>query len=79
MYVQGIYKFTENGDQRRIIAGTIETGTITTDDEVTFLPSERSSRYQQLRHLMKRKNKLSPLVLLQVLHLTNKFMLEEAN
>ncbi len=44
MYVQGIYKFTENGDQRIIIAGTIETGTITTDDEVTFLPSEKKSK-----------------------------------
>jgi len=42
--VQDIYKFTEAGDDRRIIAGRIETGRIRTGDEVVFLPSEKRSR-----------------------------------
>lgn len=42
--VQDIYKFTEAGDDRRIIAGRIETGSIETGDEVVFLPSEKRSR-----------------------------------
>ncbi|MFH1715710.1 MAG: GTP-binding protein [Planctomycetota bacterium] len=41
--VQDIYKFTEAGDDRRIIAGRIETGRIRTGDEVIFLPSEKKS------------------------------------
>lgn len=43
MFVQGVYKFTENGDNRRIIAGTINSGTINVGDEVTFLPSNKKS------------------------------------
>lgn len=39
--VQDIYKFTEQGDDRRIIAGRIETGTFAVGDEVVFLPSEK--------------------------------------
>lgn len=42
--VQDIYKFTEAGDDRRIIAGRIETGRISTGDEVIFLPSRKRSR-----------------------------------
>jgi bifunctional enzyme CysN/CysC len=42
--VQDIYKFTEQGDARRIIAGRIETGTIALGDEVIFLPSEKRTR-----------------------------------
>jgi len=42
--VQDIYKFTEAGDDRRIIAGRIETGRIRTGDEVIFLPSGKRSR-----------------------------------
>lgn len=42
--VQDIYKFTEADDDRRIIAGRIETGSIKTGDEVVFLPSEKKSR-----------------------------------
>jgi bifunctional enzyme CysN/CysC len=42
--VQDIYKFTEAGDDRRIIAGRIETGQIRTGDEVVFLPSEKRSK-----------------------------------
>jgi bifunctional enzyme CysN/CysC len=42
--VQDIYKFTANSDDRRIFAGTIETGTIAIGDEVVFLPSQKHSR-----------------------------------
>lgn len=42
--VQDIYKFTARGDDRRIIAGRIETGTLAVGSEVVFLPSGKSSR-----------------------------------
>ena len=42
--VQDIYKFTEAGDDRRIVAGTIETGALGVGDEVVFLPSRKRSR-----------------------------------
>ncbi len=44
MPVQGIYKFTESGDTRRIVAGRVESGTLSTGDEVVFLPSGKKSR-----------------------------------
>jgi len=43
MFVQGVYKFTSNGDDRRIIAGTINSGTINIGDEIVFLPSGKKS------------------------------------
>jgi len=43
MPVQDIYKFTEKGDDRRIVAGTITSGTIREGDEVLFLPSFKKS------------------------------------
>jgi len=43
MFVQGIYKFTANGDSRRIIAGTVNSGTINVGDEIIFLPSKKKS------------------------------------
>ena len=42
--VQDIYKFTGQGDDRRIIAGRVESGTISVGDGVIFLPSNKSSR-----------------------------------
>lgn len=44
MPVQDIYKFTASGDDRRIIAGTIDSGTIHKGDDVIFLPSGKRSR-----------------------------------
>jgi bifunctional enzyme CysN/CysC len=41
MPVQDIYKFTEQGDDRRIVAGTILSGKISSGDEVVFLPSHK--------------------------------------
>ncbi len=43
MPVQDVYKFTEWGDDRRIIAGTVETGSIALGDPVVFLPSGKKS------------------------------------
>jgi bifunctional enzyme CysN/CysC len=37
--VQDVYKFTEEGDDRRIVAGRVETGTVKAGDRVTFWPS----------------------------------------
>jgi bifunctional enzyme CysN/CysC len=41
--VQDIYKFTKSGDDRRIVAGTIEAGTVNVGEEVLFLPSGKRS------------------------------------
>lgn len=41
--VQDIYKFTAQGDDRRIVAGTVLSGTVKTGDEVIFLPSNKKS------------------------------------
>lgn len=43
MPVQGVYKFTKNNDNRRIVAGTIDSGRIHTGDEVVFYPSGKKS------------------------------------
>jgi len=43
MWVQDVYKFTGNGDQRRIIAGRVHQGTLNKGDEVYFLPSRKKS------------------------------------
>jgi bifunctional enzyme CysN/CysC len=42
--IQDVYKFTENNDDRRIFAGTVETGSIQIGDEIVFLPSQKRSR-----------------------------------
>jgi bifunctional enzyme CysN/CysC len=44
MPVQEVYRFTDLGDQRRIIAGTIESGTLSVGDELVFFPSGKTSR-----------------------------------
>jgi len=41
--IQDIYKFTEQGDNRRIFAGRIETGTLRVGDAVVFYPSGKRS------------------------------------
>ena len=41
--VQDVYKFTEEGDARRILAGTVETGSVQVGDPVIFLPSGKKS------------------------------------
>ena len=44
MFVQDIYHFTKMNDTRRIYAGTVNSGTISQNDSVTFYPSGKTSR-----------------------------------
>ncbi len=48
MPVQGVYKFTQQSDDRRIVAGTIDTGRVQTGDEVVFYPSGKKSRVRSI-------------------------------
>ncbi len=48
MPVQDVYKFTGQGDDRRIIAGTIDSGTLHVGDEVVFYPSGKRSRVKTI-------------------------------
>lgn len=48
--IQDIYKFTEQGDERRLVAGTIATGTIAVGDPVEFQPSGKKSRIQSIEY-----------------------------
>ena len=51
MPVQGVYKFTGFGDNRRIIAGTIDSGKISVGDEVVFYPSGKKSIVNSIESL----------------------------
>jgi bifunctional enzyme CysN/CysC len=42
--VQDVYKFAAHGDERRIVAGTIESGTLHVGDELVFYPSAKRGR-----------------------------------
>ncbi len=48
MPVQGVYKFTADGDDRRIVAGTVESGAIKCGDSVIFYPSGKCSRLKSV-------------------------------
>ncbi|MDH4122229.1 MAG: GTP-binding protein [Deltaproteobacteria bacterium] len=48
MPVQDVYKFTQMGDNRRIIAGTVAQGQIHPGDEVVFYPSGKRTRIKQM-------------------------------
>lgn len=48
MPVQDVYKFTSNGDNRRIVAGTIQTGSVRPGDEIIFYPSGKKSRVKSI-------------------------------
>ncbi|MFW5870611.1 MAG: adenylyl-sulfate kinase, partial [Candidatus Sumerlaeota bacterium] len=43
MPVQDVYKFTASGDDRRLIVGTVEAGTLRVGDQVAFYPSGKRS------------------------------------
>jgi bifunctional enzyme CysN/CysC len=43
MPVQAIYKFTSHGDERRIVAGRLDSGQVSVGDEVVFSPSNKSA------------------------------------
>lgn len=46
--VQDIYKFTAQGDDRRIFAGRVESGSVAAGDDVIFLPSRKTSRVKSV-------------------------------
>ncbi len=43
MPVQDVYKFTASGDERRIIAGTVDSGTLSVGDKIMFYPSGKKT------------------------------------
>lgn len=46
--VQDVYKFNERGDDRRIIVGRVEAGTLAVGDEVLFSPSGKTASIQSI-------------------------------
>jgi bifunctional enzyme CysN/CysC len=48
MPVQDVYKFTKQGDDRRIVAGTIDSGAVRVGDSVIFYPSGKKSRVKSI-------------------------------
>ncbi len=54
MPVQDVYKFTSNGDQRRILAGRIETGRLALGDELVFYPSGKRSTVKTIERFNRR-------------------------
>ena len=48
MPIQAIYKFTEAGDDRRIVSGRVEAGSISVGDKVIFLPSNKRSEVSSI-------------------------------
>ncbi len=48
MPVQDVYKFTKQGDDRRIVAGTIDSGSVKVGDPVIFYPSGKKSRVKSI-------------------------------
>lgn len=53
-YVQDIYKFTSHNDERRILAGTIDTGKIKQGEKVKFLPSNKISTIESIEYFPER-------------------------
>ncbi|MGD9900356.1 MAG: GTP-binding protein [Calditrichaceae bacterium] len=48
MPVQDVYKFTMHGDDRRIVAGSIDSGVVHVGDEVVFYPSGKHSTVKSI-------------------------------
>jgi bifunctional enzyme CysN/CysC len=48
MAVQDVYKFTKQGDDRRIVSGTIDSGSIKVGDPMIFYPSGKKSRVKSI-------------------------------
>jgi bifunctional enzyme CysN/CysC len=56
MPVQDVYKFTEYGDDRRIIAGTVLTGKIKINDNIIFLPSNKKAKLKTIEAFNESEN-----------------------
>ncbi|MEP6999586.1 MAG: GTP-binding protein [bacterium] len=48
MSVQDVYKFTRQGDDRRIVAGTVDTGRVNVGAEVVFYPSGKKATVKSI-------------------------------
>ena len=48
MPVQDVYKFTKQGDDRRIVSGTVDSGSVSVGDTVIFYPSGKKSRVKSV-------------------------------
>ena len=48
MPVQDVYRFPQQGDERRIIAGSVDGGVLHVGDEVVFFPSGKRSRVRSI-------------------------------
>ena len=48
MFIQDIYKFTNFGDQRRIIAGNLDSGTLKVGDSIAFYPSMKHGKVRSI-------------------------------
>ncbi len=48
MPVNDVYKFTKHGDDRRIVAGRVESGTVSIGDNVIFLPDNKKSTIKSI-------------------------------
>ena len=48
MPVQDVYKFTKQGDDRRIVSGTIDSGSVRVGDTMIFYPSGKKSRVKSI-------------------------------
>lgn len=48
--VQDVYKFTRDGDNRRIVSGRIESGTLRKGDSIMFLPSGKKSTVKSIEY-----------------------------
>ena len=48
MPVQAVYKFTSQGDDRRIISGRVESGRVKVGDKVVFSPSNKSTTIKSI-------------------------------
>lgn len=52
MPVQAVYKFTNMGDDRRIVAGTVETGSLSVGDTIVFYPSGKKSKVKTIEYFV---------------------------
>lgn len=48
MPLQGVYRFTDKGDSRRLFAGRVESGTFHKGDDIIFLPSNKISKIKSI-------------------------------
>ncbi len=48
MPVQDVYKFTKQGDDRRIVSGTVDSGSVSVGDTMIFYPSGKKSRVKSI-------------------------------